>query len=93
MPSPQRWPHSLALSDFELEPKVHWAAGFREVWQHGELGARRAPKQFLQDALDRYPIDRNLPDLIGTSRLSPHLHLERSAPDRYGTWSTDEGSR
>jgi len=77
---PQLWPHSLELSDLELEPKVDWAAGFREVWQPGEAGARRALKRFLRDALDRYPVDSNRPDLIGTSRLSPHLHFGEISP-------------
>ena len=78
--APEIWPHSLELSDLELEPKVDWATGFREVWQPGEAGAHRALRRFLRDALDRYPLDRNRPDFIGTSRLSPHLHFGEIGP-------------
>ena len=80
MISPRHWPHSLEISNLELEPKVDWAAGFREVWQPGEMGARRALKRFLKNGLDRYPHDRNRPDLTGTSRLSPHLHFGEIGP-------------
>jgi deoxyribodipyrimidine photo-lyase len=80
MLSPQRWPHSLELSELELEPKIDWASGLREVWSPGEAGARQAFQRFLRDALNPYPVDRNRPDLTGTSRLSPHLHFGEISP-------------
>jgi deoxyribodipyrimidine photo-lyase len=41
----------------------------------GALQAQRALKTFGQSALDRYPDDRNQPEIEGTSRLSPYLHF------------------
>ena len=78
--APDRWPASLALDALELEPKIDWAAGFREVWQPGEAGAHRHLKRFLTEALAGYPAHRDRPDLPGTSRLSPHLHFGEIGP-------------
>ena len=77
---PERWPRSLALADLNLEPVVDWAAGFREVWQPGELGAMRQLKRFLEEALTGYPVNRDRPGVAGTSRLSPHLHFGEISP-------------
>ncbi len=86
LPSPKqiaslsRWPKSLALDELELEPRIKWADGFRKVWQPGEAGAAAALKQFLTAAFDDYSEQRNRPDVIGTSRLSPHLHFGEISP-------------
>ena len=37
-------------------------------------------KRFLGTAFGNYSIDRNRPDLAGTSRLSPHLHFGEISP-------------
>jgi deoxyribodipyrimidine photo-lyase len=39
----------------------------------GEAAARRSWSEFVDDGIDRYPDDRNRPDLPGTSRMSAHL--------------------
>lgn len=80
MSSPGQWPHSLDLAELSLEPAVDWAAGFREVWQPGEAGARTELRRFLREALPEYPVDRDRPGLTGTSRLSPHLHFGEISP-------------
>ena len=78
--SPARWPKSLALAELGLEPRINWAEGLCEVWQPGETGAREALKKFLAGAFDDYAEQRNRPDVVGTSRLSPHFHFGESAP-------------
>ena len=78
--SPARWPKSLALEELKLEPRIPWADGFRAVWQPGEAGAAAALKQFLSRAFDDYSGQRNRPDVVGTSRLSPHLHFGEISP-------------
>jgi len=80
LPAPETWPRSLELADLGLEPAVDWASGFRDVWQPGESGARRQLKRFLKEALSGYPVDRDLPGVAGTSRLSPHLHFGEISP-------------
>ena len=78
--SPSRWPKSLSLAELGLEPFIKWAEGFRKVWQPGEAGAREALKQFLAGAFDNYSEQRNRPDVVGTSRLSPHFHFGEISP-------------
>jgi len=80
VPSPEKWPHSLALSELSLEPAVDWACDFRRVWQPGESGARSQLQRFLREALAEYPVNRDKPGLVGTSRLSPHLHFGEISP-------------
>jgi deoxyribodipyrimidine photo-lyase len=80
MTAPARFPKSLALAELELEPRVKWAEGFRAVWQPGEAGAAMALKQFLAHTFDDYSEQRNRPDVVGTSRLSPHLHFGEISP-------------
>lgn len=74
------WPRSLDLAELGLEPAVDWAAGFCEVWQPGESGARRQLKRFLDHAIAGYPVNRERPGVAGTSRLSPHLHFGEISP-------------
>ena len=65
-----------------LAPALGWDAGFWEVWTPGEAGAREALDVFVEGALNGYRTDRDRPDRIGTSRLSPHLHFGEIAPWR-----------
>jgi len=66
--------HSEKLSAFNLLPtKPDWARGLAERWQPGEAGAHERLKDFLEDNLDGYALNRDLPEKDGTSGLSPHL--------------------
>jgi len=78
--SPARWPESLALAELELEPRIKWAEGIRAVWQPGEAGAADNLKKFLAKVFDDYSELRNRPDVVGTSRLSPHLYFGEISP-------------
>ncbi len=79
--APAAWPRSDDLESWELrcyEPD--WAAGFREVWQPGEEGARKRLRAFLASAAEQYDQDRDRPGIEATSRLSPHLHFGEIGP-------------
>lgn len=78
--APPRWPKSLAVAELGLEPKIKWAEGMRAAWQPGEAGAQKQLKRFLESAFANYSADRNRPDVVGTSRLSPHLHFGEISP-------------
>ena len=86
LPPPEAWPHSLDLSELGLEPAVELASGLGEAWHPGEAGAARQLKRFLQEALTDYPVNRDIPGVTGTSRLSPHLHFGEISPGQ--TWRT-----
>ena len=78
--APAKWPGSLALGDLELEPKIAWAGGLDRAWQPGEEGAKANLRRFLASAFANYSEQRNRPDMLGTSRLSPHLHFGEISP-------------
>lgn len=80
IPSPAKWPKSLALEKLELEPKINWTGGFRAAWQPGETGAAVNLRKFLTHAFADYAEMRDQPALTGTSRLSPHLHFGEISP-------------
>lgn len=73
--TPPRPPASLPLAALGLEPKLNWTAGLRAVWHPGSAGANTELERFLHDGILTYSEGRNRPDLVGTSRLSPHLHF------------------
>jgi deoxyribodipyrimidine photo-lyase len=74
-------PAGERLADWKLLPvKPDWAGGLRESWTPGEAGAARLLQDFVDGALARYPKQRDLPAIHGTSRLSPHLHFGEISP-------------
>jgi deoxyribodipyrimidine photo-lyase len=80
--APARWPASLPLQALDLEPKVNWAAGMKEIWTPGESGARARLRRFGVPLLTKYNEGRDHPGVEGTSRLSPHLHFGEISPRR-----------
>ncbi|MDE0780463.1 MAG: deoxyribodipyrimidine photo-lyase [Alphaproteobacteria bacterium] len=74
-------PESDALEAWDLCPRQpDWAGGLRTSWQVGEASARSVLLDFLDGPVANYPTDRDLPDRVGTSRLSPHLHWGEIGP-------------
>jgi deoxyribodipyrimidine photo-lyase len=89
--NPPRWPATLNLAELGLEPAIDWAAGLRASWRPGEVGASEQLKRFTDEALADYPVGRNRPDRMGTSRLSPHLHIGEISVRQI--WSALRGQR
>jgi deoxyribodipyrimidine photo-lyase len=72
---------SEKLGDLNLLPgKPDWSRGFADRWHPGEAGAKARLEHFLEDCLDTYAEDRNVPGLEGTSGLSPHLARGEISP-------------
>ncbi len=80
LPPPAKWPASLALARLNLLPEIKWDSGLAETWTPGETAAGHRLKKFLAGPIADYAEDRNLPDLAGTSGLSPHLHFGEIGP-------------
>lgn len=79
--APAKAVKSDKLASWGLHPsKPDWSSGFSQVWEPGEAGAQKKLKAFIASALKSYKEDRNRPDKIGTSRLSPHLHFGEITP-------------
>ncbi len=86
LPAPPRLPAAARLAgdllaDWHLLPDApDWASAFSDAWEPGEIGAVNRLQDFLEEALTSYGEDRDRPDRIGTSRLSPHLHFGEIGP-------------
>ncbi len=69
------------LSSLKLLPQnPDWAKSFKKIWHPTEKHAHKALGQFLDGAVNNYDDDRNRPDKIGTSRLSPYLAWGQISP-------------
>ena len=72
---------SEALESWGLEPThPDWAAGLRQTWRPGEASAQARLHAFLQSGVAGYAIQRDRPDISGTSALSPHLRFGEISP-------------
>ncbi len=80
LPVPGAWPPSAPLGELELEPAIDWAAGMREEWSPGSVGARERLARFLAGRIGRYAEGRDMPGREGSSSLSPHLHFGEISP-------------
>jgi deoxyribodipyrimidine photo-lyase len=85
-PAPEEWPETLTLAQLELEPDIDWAAGIRAAWRPGCQHATAQLDHFLDQALCGYAHDRDRPDMMGSSRLSPYLHFGEISPRQ--VWHT-----
>jgi deoxyribodipyrimidine photo-lyase len=79
-PSPSTWPDSLELAELDLLPNLDWADAFGDHHEPGEAGAHQRLREFLQQPVDAYKDQRDIPSTRGTSRLSPHLHWGEITP-------------
>jgi len=75
-------PDGVALDALKLAPSPDWDDGFWQAWMPGEAGAHETLDIFIDGALHGYRQQRDRPDRVGTSRLSPHLHFGEIAPWR-----------
>ncbi len=70
----------LPLAVLGLLPRTGWDAGMAAAWTPGAAAAQDQLELFGESALDGYPTQRDFPDRVGTSRLSPHLHFGEISP-------------
>ncbi len=70
----------LGLDGLGLLDAHPWHAKLARHWQPGESGAWDHLETFLEHAVAAYDRRRDQPGVVGTSRLSPHLHFGEITP-------------
>lgn len=80
--APNNYPSSLKVEELGLLPTINWYGGMDKTWQPGEDGAKVHLKRFNQKAVMAYQHARDIPEMVGTSRLSPYLHFGEVSPRR-----------
>ncbi|MBK1724481.1 cryptochrome/photolyase family protein [Thiocystis violacea] len=73
---------AIALDDLQLLPRIRWDQGLQSSWQPGEPAALALAERFLHAQVEDYKAARDLPGVVGTSRLSPYLHFGEISPRR-----------
>lgn len=68
------------LDALALLPEIPWDGGLQTHWEVGEAAAQARLRDFLSNALARYPEQRDRPDELATSRLAPYLHFGEIGP-------------
>ena len=57
----------------EILPKKKWFKNFEKIWLPDEESALKELKIFIKNRIVNYSDDRNFPNKIGTSKLSPFI--------------------
>ena len=72
---------SEELASWKLLPTTpDWSGGLQQQWTPGEEGAWARLDDFLDGPVEGYAVNRDLPAVEGTSRLSPHLRFGEISP-------------
>ena len=75
-----RQPPSSSIDSLSLLPARDWADAFPMHWDPSLSGAEKRLQTFCSSAVSQYDVDRDLPGIDGTSRLSPYLHFGQLSP-------------
>ncbi|MFH5879687.1 cryptochrome/photolyase family protein [Arthrobacter sp. NA-172] len=87
-----RLPEHEELDSWGLLPRTpDWSAGLSETWQPGPAQAHQLLEDFVEDGLADYSINRDRPDLPGSSRLSPFLRWGQLSP--FEVWRAQQARR
>ena len=63
------------LSSLNLLDEHNWHEKLHSHWRPGEERAFELLDIFMDDAISHYDVERNMPSIEATSRLSPYLHF------------------
>jgi deoxyribodipyrimidine photo-lyase len=73
---------TLKLDQLNLLDKHPWHQKLHTHWSPGEQDALRRLEHFVEQTLEGYPVQRDIPAEAGTSMLSPHLAFGEISPWR-----------
>ncbi len=77
---PTEWPVSQSIDQLKLIENKSWSNKFHNYWEPGSNKAKKRLEIFKSDALHYYNINRDIPSIEGTSKLSPHLRFGEISP-------------
>lgn len=80
LPVMEQLPDTLAIDDLHLAPIGNRTKGLSTLWKPGEQNALEKFLHFVENILNSYPVDRDRPDISGSSRLSAYLHFGEISP-------------
>lgn len=85
LPAPERLTyasdkHDGNADDLNLLPARDWGDQIIQDWTISEEAAQKLLLDFVDNKMADYKDKRNLPDVEGTSRLSPYLHWGQISP-------------
>ncbi|MFN7340423.1 MAG: cryptochrome/photolyase family protein [Opitutia bacterium] len=80
LPAPAKAPRSETVASLGLLPRIPWDKAMGEAWDPTRKGAEARLRGFLGGPVGDYGDARDLPDVDGTSRLSPFLHFGQISP-------------
>lgn len=82
---------SEELASWQLLPTTpDWSGGLQQQWHPGEAGAWERLDDFLDGPVEGYAVNRDLPAVEGTSRISPHLRFGELSP--FQVWHAAKAS-
>jgi deoxyribodipyrimidine photo-lyase len=73
---------AVSLNDLALLDDFNWHEKLHQHWRPGENSAHSLIDNFLDDAVQGYQTDRDVPSVAGTSRMSPYLHFGEITPQQ-----------
>ena len=82
-----------SLQSLDLLDDHVWHENLCLHWKPGEDNACQLLDTFLEDAVEHYDIERDIPSVDSTSRLSPYLHFGEITPQQIlaAVWPLLEG--
>ena len=57
----------------QIMPKKGWFKKFDQYWKPSEEEAHKSLKEFINNRISKYGIDRDYPSINGSSKLSPYI--------------------
>ena len=65
-----------------IYPKKNWYKKFEKYWEPSEENAEKILDNFIKKSIENYAINRDIPSIEGTSKLSPYLKFGQISVNR-----------
>lgn len=65
-----------------IYPKKNWYKKFEKYWVPSEENAEKILNSFIKNSIDNYAVNRDIPSIEGTSKLSPYLKFGQISVNR-----------